>query len=122
MSATPSTHALIIEDQMIIALEVEWLLREIGFVTFDVAATPNDAIDKASRHRPDLITADIRIIDGTGIEAVRAITDRLGEIPYIYVTGNIDMIPDIHADAVVEKPIDPRAFRRACAVAGASFA
>lgn len=121
MPAKSATHALIIEDEMIIALEVEALLREIGFVTFDVAATPSDAIEKANRHRPDLISADVRIVEGTGIEAVRAIRDRLGEIPYIYVTGNVEMVPAVDAEAVVEKPINPRAFRRACAVSGAIF-
>lgn len=106
---------------MIIALEVEELLRGIGFATFDVAATPEDAIEQATRHRPDLITADVRIVGGTGIEAVRAITQRLGEIPYIYVTGNVDMVSDVDATTVVEKPINPRHFRRACAVASGTL-
>jgi CheY-like chemotaxis protein len=122
MPATTSPHALIIEDQIIIALEVEQLLREIGFASFDVAATPHDAIEMAQRHRPDLITADVRIVEGTGIEAVRAITEQLGEIPYIYVTGNVDMLPDVDAETIVEKPINPRRFRRACVVAGGPLA
>lgn len=111
-----SPHALIIEDEMIIALEVEDLLRELGYRSFDVAASPAEAIEQASRHRPDLITADVRILDGTGIEAVKAITERLGEIPYFYVTGNVDMLRGETA-GVVEKPISPRAFARACAAA-----
>jgi CheY-like chemotaxis protein len=109
-------HALIIEDEMIIALEVEDLLRGLGYRSFDIAATPADAVEQATQHRPDLITADVRIVDGTGIEAVRAITERLGEIPYFYVTGNVDMLKGERAE-VVEKPISPRAFARACAAA-----
>lgn len=101
---------------MIIALEVEDLLRQLGYRSFDIAATPADAIAQANQHRPDLITADVRILDGTGIEAVKAIIERLGEIPYLYVTGNVDMLKGERAE-VVEKPISPRAFARACAAA-----
>lgn len=117
MTPHPSLpHVLIIEDEMIIALEVETLLRDMGYGSFDIAASPADAMEQATRHRPDLITADVRIHKGTGIEAVRAITERLGEIPYFYVTGNVEMLQGEHA-GVVEKPINPRAFARACAVA-----
>lgn len=116
MPDQPAPHALIIEDEMIIALEVEDLLRGLGYRSFDIAATPTDAVEQASRHRPDLITADVRILGGTGIEAVRAITERLGEIPYFYVTGNVDMLKG-EGVAVVEKPISPKAFAKACAAA-----
>ena len=118
MPAKSAPHALIIEDEMIIALEVEDLLRGVGFATFDVAATPEEAVDQATRQRPDLITADVRILGGTGIEAVQAITRELGEIPYFYVTGNVDMLKDVDAARIVEKPINAHHFRRACAVAG----
>lgn len=111
--ASAPTHALIIEDEIIIALEVEELLRDLGFTSFDVAASPQDALEQATRRRPDLITADVRILGGTGIEAVKAITQILGEIPYFYVTGNTDMLSDVPAP-IVEKPINPRQFRRAC--------
>jgi CheY-like chemotaxis protein len=110
-------HALIIEDEAIIALEVEHLLRELGFHSFDVAATPADALAQATDRRPDLITADVRILDGTGVEAVKAITARLGEIPYFYVTGNVDLVSG-QDHPVVEKPIDAQRFRRACILAG----
>ena len=115
----PAAHALIIEDEMIIALEVEDLLRGLGYRSFDIAATPRDAIEQATHHRPDLITADVRIVDGTGIEAVKAITAQLGEIPYFYVTGNVDMLKGEAAE-VVEKPISARAFARAAAAAVAA--
>jgi len=115
MLETSATHALIIEDELIVAMEVEDLLREVGFTSFDIAATPDHALERATQHRPGLITADIRIMGGTGIQAVKAITERLGEIPYLYVTGNVDMLSDQDHAVVVEKPINPRHFRRACA-------
>lgn len=118
MFETSAKHALIIEDELIVAMEVEDLLREVGFTSFDIAATPDHALEQATRHRPGLITADVRIVGGTGIQAVRAITERLGEIPYFYVTGNVEMLAGQDDAVVVEKPINPRYFRRACADAG----
>lgn len=105
-------HALIIEDEMIIALEIETLLAELGFETFDFADSPAQAFAAATSHRPDLITADVRIVGGTGIEAATAIVAALGPIPVVYVTGNLDMLTG--ASAVVEKPISPLEFASAC--------
>src|SRR5258708_5098638 len=87
-------HALIIEDEMLIALEVESLLHDLGFESCDIVDNPGDAVRSALARRPDLMTADIRIVGGTGIEAVAAITDKLGPIPHVYVTGNPDMLTD----------------------------
>lgn len=118
--ATLLRHALIIEDDVIIALELELLLRELGLASVEIARSPQEALAEAMRRRPDLITADVQIIGGTGIEAIQAIVRELGEIPYFFVTGNLDMLRNTAAPAVVEKPISHREFRRAFeAVAGA---
>lgn len=117
MSTGSGAHALIIEDEILIAFELEDRLREMGFHSFDVAATPLQAIELAQRRRPDLITADVRISGGTGIEAVRAIQQTLGQVPHFYVTGNVEMLDGVDAPAIVEKPIQTPQFRRACAAA-----
>lgn len=105
-------HALIIEDEILIALEVEALLAELGFETFDFADNPAQAFAAATSRRPDLITADVRIIGGTGIEAVQAIVAALGRIPVVYVTGNLELLAG--ASAIVEKPIIALEFATAC--------
>ncbi|MGR4864473.1 response regulator [Caulobacter sp. LARHSG274] len=109
-------HALIIEDEILIAMEVEALLEEQGFNSFDIAESPQEALDCALRRPPDLITADYRIIGGTGVEAVSAILARLGPIPVVYVTGNADQL-GARTRAVVDKPISPRRLAEACAAA-----
>lgn len=115
MTATQSAkHALIIEDEMLIALEVESLLRDFGFESCDIVDNPGDAVKSALAHRPDLVTADIRILGGTGIDAMVAITDRLGPVPHIYVTGNADMLTGKTAAPVVDKPLSRRALAEAC--------
>ena len=107
-------HALIIEDEMLIALEVESLLHDFGFESCDIVDNPQDAVRSALAHRPDLVTADLRIVGGTGIEAVVAITDRLGPIPHVYVTGNAEMLAGKTAAPVVDKPLTRRALADAC--------
>ncbi|MFI4965182.1 MAG: response regulator [Caulobacterales bacterium] len=115
MNAHPATkHALIIEDEMLIALEVESLLHDFGFESCDIVDNPADALKSALARRPDLVTADMRILGGTGVEAMVAITARLGPVPHIYVTGNADMLTGQTAAPVVDKPLTRRALAEAC--------
>ncbi len=116
---THGRHALIIEDEMLIALEVESLLHDFGFESCDIADNPDDAVRCALAHKPDLVTADVRILGGTGIDAMRAITAQLGPIPHIYVTGNPDMIAGQTTAPIVDKPLTRRALAAACERAGA---
>jgi len=110
----PGAHALIIEDEMIIAIEVGELLADLGYATFDIADSPAQAVAAALARRPDLVTADYRIIGGTGIDAVAAIVKAIGPVPVIYVTGNPDIVLKRGLAPVVDKPIAPRALAEAC--------
>jgi CheY-like chemotaxis protein len=116
---TQARHVLIIEDEILVAFEVEALLAEQGFTSFDIADSPADALAMAVAHPPDLITADYRIVGGTGVEAVQAIQKQLGHIPVVYVTGNADQLRE-HFKPIVDKPISPRHLAEACARAFAS--
>lgn len=107
-------HALIIEDEMLIALEIENLLGDVGYTSFDWADRPEMALACARERRPDLITADLRIIGGTGIEAVMAITAELGAIPVVYVTANADLLDAVTNANVVSKPIRAHQLYAAC--------
>jgi CheY-like chemotaxis protein len=107
-------HALIIEDEILIAYEVQDVLERLGFDSFDMAATPKEALVSARLHRPALITADMRIVGGTGLEAVRAINEAIGEIPVVYLTANADMLRDDPERTIVEKPISGHALTSAC--------
>jgi two-component system, response regulator PdtaR len=80
-------HALIIEDEIMIAAAIEFVLRDCGFNSFDVAATSIEAIRAAARRCPNLITADITLAEGDGIEAIRMICQR-PVIPVIFITGH----------------------------------
>lgn len=109
-----SRHALIIEDEILIAYEIQDVLERLGFESFDLAASPSEAIAFAKAHRPSLITADMRIIGGTGLEAVQAIIGAIGEVPVVYVTANADMLRGEGLATIVEKPIADPALAQAC--------
>jgi DNA-binding response OmpR family regulator len=81
-------HALIIEDEMMIAAAIEFVLRDCGFDSFDVASSSIGAIRAAARRCPDLITADVTLADGDGIAAIRIICPKR-VIPVIFITGHI---------------------------------
>ncbi|MEI9929995.1 MAG: response regulator [Rhizomicrobium sp.] len=82
-----ASRVLIIEDEMIIALDLENLVTELGHTMIGVATTRQEAVALANEHRPDLILADIQLADGSsGIDAV---TEILGEqnLPVIFITA-----------------------------------
>ena len=60
---------LIIEDEAIIAMEIERSLQNLGYEVTSVVNTGDDTITKAEEDKPDLILMDIRIQgDKDGIE------------------------------------------------------
>ena len=81
-------HALIIEDESMIAIVIEDILRDIGFTSFDIAPSPQLAIEAAAKRCPDLITSDVQLKPGCGISTVITICERVF-IPVIFITGNV---------------------------------
>ena len=106
-------HALIIEDQNLFALLVEDELRELGYTSVDIVETEAGAIEAAALRRPDLITADQRLADGSGVAAIRAIcADR--HIPFVFITSYRSEVREQFPDAVLlGKPFWPPTLRHA---------
>ncbi|HET9638408.1 MAG TPA: response regulator [Allosphingosinicella sp.] len=97
-------HALIIEDEVQVACLVEEALRGSGYRSFDVAFSASEALEAARRRCPDLITADLRLVDGTGVDAVLEICSE-NPIPVVFITANPAEISRRIPDAIiVEKP------------------
>lgn len=80
-------HALIIEDEALIAMTIEQILNDCGFTSFDIASSCEEAIRAAKLKCPDLITADVELKPGSGIDAVNAICSG-PPIPVIFITGS----------------------------------
>lgn len=114
-------HVLIIEDEPLIALDLEDLLRDHGALSFSFAETQHDAVAQSRVHRPDFILSDVWLIEGTGPLAVERIRDELGNIPVIFITATPEVCsPCAPPGMVFRKPLDRpaigAAFRRMAAV------
>ena len=97
-------HALIIEDEYLTAATIEYVLRDCGFDSFDIAPSSRSAIAAARSRRPDLVTADIHLEPGCGIDAVEVIcTD--SPVPVIYISISARDVREWLGDhAVLDKP------------------
>ena len=84
------TQILVVEDERIIALNLKENLESLGYSVVGIAASGQQAIEKATQLRPDLVLMDIRLRgDMDGIQAAEQIWESLS-IPVIYVTGHSD--------------------------------
>jgi len=81
---------LLVEDEKIVALEIQDRLKILGYSVSASVSTGEEAIDKAEKLRPDLVLMDIQLkgkINGTA--AAEQIRTRFG-IPIIYLTAYAD--------------------------------
>ncbi len=82
-----ATQVLIIEDEPVIAADIEALVRELGHNVLDVAATRSEAVSAVAAAQPGLVLADIQLADGSsGIDAVKDILGR-HDVPVIFITA-----------------------------------
>jgi DNA-directed RNA polymerase specialized sigma24 family protein len=82
-----ATDVVIIEDEPLIALDLERLVTALGHRVVKIARTERQAIDAIERARPGLVLADILLADGSsGLDAVNEIL-RTFSVPVIFVTA-----------------------------------
>ena len=87
ISSQPSTKVLIIEDEPIISLDLQSIVKEMGHEVVATATTRDEAVRAARRTGPGLVLADIKLADGSsGIDAVRQILSEL-EVPIVFITA-----------------------------------
>jgi CheY-like chemotaxis protein/DNA-binding PadR family transcriptional regulator len=94
---------LIVDDEAIITMQLEERLSVMGYTVGGMAASGEDAVEKARNIRPDLVLMDI-VMPGkmNGIEAAKIITAEL-DIPVVFVTAYAD-------DAIIEKAKSARPY------------
>ncbi|WP_432769728.1 MAG: response regulator [Sphingopyxis sp.] len=81
------TSVLIIEDEPLIAMELEQIVRSLGHEVVGIAATHQDAIEVFERTEAGLVLADIQLADGSsGIDAVQDIL-AMAPVPAIFITA-----------------------------------
>lgn len=100
-------HALVIEDEPLIADYVADLACMGGATSFSIAVSEAEAVQAARVSLPDVILSDVDLkTGGTGPAACAAIRAEFGEIPVIFITGTPEQCePCDYAAAILAKPI-----------------
>jgi CheY-like chemotaxis protein len=103
-------RAIIVEDEMFVALHLETILEDLGLEVCEIVATGRDALDAAIASPPDIIFMDINLRgDIDGVEAARLIREK-SDTPIVFVTayGDESTLKRVNAVApnspVLQKP------------------
>ncbi len=113
---------MIVEDESIVAHDIAYRLRDLGYEAGAFARTGEEVMQKALEYRPDLILMDI-VLAGPmdGIEAAGTIADAL-DVPVVYLTAYADDATLSRAKVTdpsgyVLKPVENRQLRIAVELA-----
>jgi CheY-like chemotaxis protein/DNA-directed RNA polymerase specialized sigma24 family protein len=81
------TQVLIIEDEPIIAMDLEAMVLDLGHSVLQIARTHQEAVAAIADHAPGLVLADIQLADGSsGLDAVNEIL-MAGDVPVVFITA-----------------------------------
>jgi CheY-like chemotaxis protein/DNA-directed RNA polymerase specialized sigma24 family protein len=82
-----ATDVLIIEDEPLIAMDIESLVKSLGHQVNGVARTHAEAIEAVEKRRPGLVLADIQLADGSsGLDAVNEMLSSFS-VPVVFITA-----------------------------------
>jgi DNA-directed RNA polymerase specialized sigma24 family protein len=88
MQASVAGKVMIIEDEAIIAMDIQAIVEEMGHKVTGIARTRTEAVALAASERPDLILADIQLADNSsGIDAVNDILGQFEALPVVFITA-----------------------------------
>ena len=110
LRAGAAARVLIIEDEPIIALDIQELVERCGHSVVGIAATEQEAVEMARRDPPTLVLADINLgVGGDGATAVARILCHVS-VPVIFVTAYPERLltgEALEPAFVITKPFDP---------------
>lgn len=91
MTATSPLRVMLVDDHEVVRSGVRALLKsDADIVVTGEAGSVREAIEEADRTKPDVVVMDVRLADGSGIEATREIRARHPEIRVIMLTSFAD--------------------------------
>ena len=110
LRSAAATRVLIIEDEPIIALDIQELVERCGHSVVGIAATETEAVEIARAERPGLVLADINL--GAGGDGANAVARILRHVtaPVIFVTAYPERLltgEAVEPAFVITKPFDP---------------
>ncbi|HOK03590.1 MAG TPA: PAS domain S-box protein, partial [Spirochaetota bacterium] len=89
-SLSSGKRVLIVEDQIIIALNLEQVLTQLGYRVAGIVTTGEESIEFVRREAPDIVLMDIMLAgELDGISAAEIIRKNF-EVPIIYLTAHTD--------------------------------
>lgn len=113
MAHRPDLRVMIVEDQALLAMELELVLTDSGCDVIGCAMDRASAFAIAERERPDLALIDVNLLDGmTGPQiAQRLVSEHSAAV--VFLTANPEQIPDGFSGALgaVSKPFDEQTIR-----------
>jgi two-component system, response regulator PdtaR len=86
VTAMAALSVLVVEDDAMIGLLLAEMLSEMGYDVCAIAATEEDAVAQALRHKPGLMIVDEQLLEGTGLSAAKRIL-RVRSIPCVFISG-----------------------------------
>lgn len=111
-----ATSVLIIEDEPIIALDIEAMVQELGHDVIGIARTHKEAVGIVATRRPGLVLADIQLADGSsGLDAVNEILTSI-DVPVIFITAYPERLltgEKPEPAFLITKPFQPEAVKAA---------
>jgi len=113
VSESPDLRVMIVEDQALLAMELELVLGESGCDVVGCAMDQVSAFTVAAREHPDLALIDVNLLDGlTGPRIAQRLVGEYGTA-VVFLTANPEQIPEGFAGALgaVSKPFDERTIR-----------
>ena len=90
MALAKRAAVLVVEDQSIVAGDLQQTLADLGYDAFAIAASAEEALARSAEKRPDIALVDIRIrgrLDG--IKTAQHLQERFG-VPIVYLTAHAD--------------------------------
>jgi two-component SAPR family response regulator len=109
-------RVLVVEDEFLLAMELEALLKRNGCEVLGPASTVEWALALIVHDRPDLALLDVNLKGLRATPVAAALRER--GVPFVLITGyGSDQLsePELRAPPRIEKPVDGRDLRRAVA-------
>ncbi len=106
---TKKKKVMIVEDEFIIALDIEDTLKSLGYDTMNHILTGKKALDEITNYNPDLVLLDIFLKDNiTGLDVAEFLN--LKKIPFVFITASasnslLKKAEDLNPVDIVSKPV-----------------
>ncbi|HSA67009.1 MAG TPA: response regulator [Methyloceanibacter sp.] len=92
IAAQVATDVLVIEDEPMIAMDLESIVEGLGHTVMAVARTHAEAVKAIAKEKPGLVLADIQLADGSsGLDAVNEMLGSF-QVPVIFITAYPDRL------------------------------